>query len=777
MLSCYIEDKNNNASYDITEGAVFVENYNETLDSGTILIQQLPSEIDIEPYDIIAISGDNINTRRFCVDTYTCTQISLNPSIYKYEISLCSETKILETYLCPSMSITKHIGSTPKKIHTYIEYYINLYGPKLYSDESSGAYGNKITLGASLNRFYNLDCPEMQWNHPTLREVLNDLMMVDDCIPVLRNNVLECIDISDIGTEITDEQKLNINYIQTSQSSEDYVSELKMNLVNSANNNVSTNINDATTIIEKIGFRNNDSYLLTTENMLLQTSFPIWKIFSCIAHVKITVAYVYNVYIGGSSNPTEHSAFETPDDAYQRDITSYILEYKEWLTKNVYYGAWNLSQLDLSTDYRNTCLYYVRGAKNIHNFNNKVTSSFLWITTNQFVYELIANDPNVNDFAQRFAEQRIEEMQASDPNNRYVLIKVNGTTINDFKTAKFELTYEPIDECVFTASKSPLKVNHRTVVDNQTNSYIDVNRQGMLEYLKANRLGNKMALINGRFSTHENTMPTLAQKINNRIIFRKEISVYNKYINVNYNATENYVLQDYFTSVRAKLRSWRVISGDEAFVRADLIKFYVNNNINSVSNTNRIIPVYNSLNDYLNNFKYCAVRFYTTDSSSVTSVFKPVPVAYDSNTYNTNGIMCEFSKHIIGNSVVFTIRMPDNYYAGNYISNYSGTDGRVEQKGIAYTDNNGEFSWMMILFYNRYNPDYWSDEEANRALKPLVNIGVRTNGADGANLNSADLVFKTPLYIHKDNKEITQVSIQFELNNEANDLFLGYKKL
>lgn len=774
MLRCYIENKNINVygteeRYAISDGAVFIENYNETLDSGNILIQQLHAKIDIEPYDIVVIESYDsdiaINTRRLCVDTYTCTQTSLRPAIYKYEISLFSETKILEGIVCPSLSITKRFSGTQRTVNDYITLYNDLYGPKHYDN---GNLVNLFTLGESLNRF-SMICPEMQWNEPTFRELLNDLMMVDDCIATLKDNVIECIDISNIGNEISDYE--GINYIQESQNSDDYVSELKMNLVNAANNSIVSN-HDYTTIVEKIGFRNNESYLLTTENMLLQTNLPIWKIFECkmiLNDVACKVVYKDNT----TGLDTEVSA----NLDLSIDLTPYILEHAEWLTKDVYYGAWTSGNgLTLDTNYRNMCLYFKRGSKNIENFNLKVNTSFLFINNTYSVFSLILNSTEmqdeINSVGELFYNLNIKPLNP-DTTYRYSYYQHSiGMDIGSYyKSAEFSVKYEPIDECVFTATKDGFKTHKRQVVDHQTNSYIDVNRQGILEYLKANRLGNQMALVNARYYKDEANIPTLADKINNKIIFRKEISVYNNYVNVNYLTTENYVLRNYFTGVKSKLRSWRILSGAEAFVRADLVKYYVNSNIPSVSGTTKIIPSHDSLQWYLDNFKYCVMNF-TVNYPEFAVI--PSGIEYAGTSYPVNAIQVEFSKHILDKSIVFTIRMPDNRYAGNYISNYNGTDGRVEQKGAKYTDENGEVWIATLYFYKMYNGEYvGNDETVDRALKPYVHAGIIAGANYGKTFHTDDLVAIIPVKLNKDNKEIMQVSIQFEINEDANDIYLG----
>lgn len=750
----------NNQSYDVADGAVFTENYNETLDSGTIIIQQLTNKMNIEPYDKVRIfSTDNrLIERVMCVDSYVCRQTSLNPPIYGYNITLMSETKILETLLCPSLSITKNWASS-RTVYYYIKQYCELFGKNKFTFDS-------VSL---ISRFNHTECPEMQWNHPTLREVLNDLMMVVDCIPILKNGELSFIDISNIGSEISSGKRSGINYITTSRNSDDFVSDIRMNLVNVANNSE----DNCTHIVEKIGFRNDSSYLLTTENMQLQSNFPIWKVkrLECWFRVIIN-ADITDDPSAGQPSVEHHIIYDM-----SRDITEFVLEHDEWLTKDVYYGGFSsTSDISLDANYRNRCLYYTRGAKNIENFNDKVKSTLLWIDNTKFVWEMIGQDPvNRQIIANYLYNEWLVEYKKEHPE-----AIIDGFTYNmgSFKYAQFKLEYDAIDECVFEATKNTFPRNRRTIIDNQTNSYVDARKQGFLEYLKANRLGNEIALINGVYKkwgrNTETLIPQLAEKIDDMIIFRKEITFFKSYIGVNYQATKNYVLQNYFTGVKSKIRSWRVISGKEAFVRGDFVKFYANSNINTYSDENSLIPSYSTLQEYIDNFKYCAIQCSTSEG------MKPVNTKYADIEYNTNGIMCEFSRHVVGNSIVFTIRMNDNRYAGNYVSNYSGKNDRVEQKGISYTDNNGELESVTLYFYNECDPNgikggYNQPYPPSMALKPLVNIGTTPNVDEGLQLNGLNMVAKIPVQIMKDNKEILQISVQFEINENANNIFVGYE--
>lgn len=962
MLKCYIEGRNKingtHEQYKIANGAVFVENGNETLDSGTIILPQLSHKIQIEPYDIVVIWSDEdskykINSRRMCVDTVTCIQTSLRPAIYKYEISLFSETKLLEGIACPSLSITK--TPTDRTVYQYLVQYLNEYGTKTAVNPANMYATNKFSFSSRVNtKFSSIICPELQWNEPTLREVFTDLMMVADCIPVVKNNVIDYMDISSEGEEISENQRKSINYIQESQSSQDYISELKMNVRNALNNNKPsgsiTSYNDedipkdASCIVEEIGFRNYETYQLTTERLKLETQMPIWNLFyvgfmvrtwgsvsykrdesgqeiikngnfnngtndwiltgsdntmsvsngqmiisvgssgsgglkqnivmtddikSSSFHYKIvakssTVGTIFAAfhekdtgqssvvrldlgtnfetfegditvsYDGGeykldylyidllSSFKNEQIIFKSisltgtkvitrtytiaQNDLLkaEKNITDYILEYGLWQTKDIYYAGANSTQ-GFSTNWQNTCLYFKRGQKGIFNFSAVQTWKFLWITSQTMVYELMKAD--MGTIAENAMIEKCKMVYPeSDGYYGYSVISRTTPAITDDNVGacRFRIKYEPIDDCVFKASKSPMVRNQRVVIDNQTNSYVDINRAGMLEYLKANRLGNKMKIINGRYLCDENDMPQLFQKIDGSIIFRKEIAIHGNYIKVNYQATENYVLKDYFTSVKSRLRSWRIVDGAEAFTRADVFKFFVGRNIPSVNNENVKIPSYQTAEEYLNNFNYCVLQF-TTESEGMKPsnpeynfYFLVVSQPINATTYRSqNAFMQEFSKHRCGKSVLFTFKLYDNTLVGKYIYNnyefkenlltwtatllgFSPTIGN-QQRNARYTDINGEITGGIIRFFKKPNAlDYLSSYDAafSPSIKPYCNFGGDHTGIfqyNGNFMPNEDMVFQMPFTLHKDNKEIPQITIQFEINDEADDMFLGKK--
>lgn len=772
-LRCKIIGKNlengEERYFDIRDGAVFVNNKNEELDSGTIVIPHCESEIEIEAYDEIIVQGYRIKSRDMLVDSYTCTQTCFNPPIYSYEISLMSKTKLLEGMLCPSLAITR-VESNPRSVWYYLNQYLNEYCTKS-TINADGSFTNTLSFKASVQTKFNaIECPELQWNEPTLREVLTDLMLVADCIPVVDGNEIDYMDLSTSGVDMTNDSEImkNINYITSSQSSSDFVSELKLSLSNTIGEDEKCSIN------EEVTFRNYETYMLTTENVKVETNYPIYELNSA------TMTCDFKIRIGVVDLINPSTIYEEVDLRLEINLMDYLLEYGEWLTKDIYYASMNNSTQP-STNYQNTCLYWKRGSKGIHNFENKVEEKVLWINNQKSVLEIILQSTanSTSAYSLAVAKFKQENPQYDDPNS-YGFIQT-GISSYDWKSCRFKVQYETIGNHVFLASKGGSSKNKRVVVDNQTNSYVNAKRQGILEYAKANRLGNKIKCINGRFGVRSSSpnyelygeidIPDCGNKYGNSIIFKKEIVYYSNYIKVNYYATENYVLKNYFTGIKSKARSWKILDGSEAFVRADNIKFYINpNTMTSISDINGYtIPIYNTLQQYFNKLNYCFVKFGKSDGVT----YYPIgsEMQYKNTNYGIYLYMMEFQKVISGTSLLITFRCLDNAIVGKYVNDNNYDMGNnvkaMTQKNAKYVDENGENFGGWIYFSETYDLDNAINDTYREAYANLY------PGSDG--YCAGPFIMKIPFKMHKDNKEITQITIQIELNEDANDIFIGKK--
>ena len=745
--------------FEIVEGSVYKKNYNETLDSYIAKITNLSERIDIEPYDEVVLTDTNTNSvfgvsksYTMLVDTYHETMVSVNPKIYDYEIYLFSKTKLLEGAICPNLAITPSRADDKRSIYFYISEYMRLYCPKKRVKVNGSIEYQSIIKVPSDGEFaakFADSAPELQWNTPNLREVLNDLFIIKDCIPIVNaNNELDFLDLTKENNDITNEP--TINYIERSQSSEDYVSEIQMNMQNVMNTSID-GVKNTVTTCERLTF-NAENYLVNSDNVLLKTNYPILR----VKHLWLYyVGVLHSTAFDDSGNFTIMKA-----DLCDLQGNNFVKEKDEYETLPVIYRVGDIpSSISDKANTQNYCIYYTRYTNQISGFTSQTRNSpFLWFET------------GVTNTIQ-LLKQLAAETATNLPPDFAIISDTETKPINSYFSSFFQIEYETTTESVFRAAKADNPANNRIIIDNQTNSFVDAYTQGKLEYQKANRLGNPMLNINQRTLNSGERLIDIGDYyidgMDKYIIYSVEYQIYKDHTEVNAAATKDYILKNYFVGVKQKVRTW-VNAKDEALERHDIEKVYCEfaeeagsyDDGEQTLITDLLSPILTGETE-THPIKHCNV--YTM---------------YGGNRY-PNGIYYYYSleclARIIGNSIVLTTGFRDNYTVSvtpdtkalfpngstEYIK-FVGADvtfpvvseditkatntggyGGVPLANNKYVYDNGNFDRIVIL----YN-DYVTDELSN-------NYGAFTN----ATVTSSTLISANVYYNY------------FDLDTENQSLF------
>ena len=743
--------------FEIVEGSVYKKNYNETLDSYIAKITNLSERIDIEPYDEVVLTDTNTNSvfgvsksYTMLVDTYHETMVSVNPKIYDYEIYLFSKTKLLEGAICPNLAITPSRTDDKRSIYFYISEYMRLYCPKKrVKVNGSIEYQSiiKVPLDGELATKFADSAPELQWNTPNLREVLNDLFIIKDCIPIVNaNNELDFLDLTKENNDITNEP--TINYIERSQSSEDYVSEIQMNMQNVMNTSID-GVKNTVTTCERLAF-NAENYLVNSDNVLLKTNYPILR----VKHLWLYyVGVLHSTAFDDSGNFTIMKA-----DLCDLQGNNFVKEKDEYETLPVIYRVGDIpNSISDKANTQNYCIYYTRYTNQISGFTSQTRDSpFLWFET------------GVTNTIQ-LLKQLAAETATNLPPDFAIISDTETKPINSYFSSFFQIEYETTTESVFRAAKADKPANNRIIIDNQTNSFVDAYTQGKLEYQKANRLGNPMLNINQRTLNSGERLIDIGDYyidgMDKYIVYSVEYQIYKDHTEVNAAATKDYILKNYFVGVKQKVRTW-VNAKDEALERHDIEKVYCEFAEESGSYddgeqtliTDLLSPILRG-ETKTHPIKHCNV--YTM---------------YGDNRYpNGNYYSLECLARIIGNSIVLTTGFRDNYsvsvtpdtkalfpngsteyikfvgaditfpVVSEDITNATNTGGYggVPLANNKYVYDNGNFDRIVIL----YN-DYVTDELSN-------NYGAFTN----ATVTSSTLILANVYHNY------------FELDTENYSLF------
>ena len=685
ILKCYI----NNREYKIVQGATFAEEYNETLDSGTIIISHVEKIEDLKPYDDVFIYegefkgyGSKVVYEGFykhlLVDQYNEEKINPLENIYNYTIQLFSETKKLETIQLPNVSITQPLNADLKiSVYQYLNNYINLYSPvkKVAINDENWVYKPKYKLDQSLYEvFGNIYAPDFTLNSPSLKDIIAQLMLTRDKIPYVKDDVIYALDITER------KKSFNLNgviSITGSMTSDDFCNNLKRNYSNALTQDFSCNM------IEYLGFRNSNDSLLTLDNLRLETSFPIYKI------NKIYLCYykkgnVYNI------NDLE-TPIEDGEHVFlcKQDITPLVklnetrnllsqdwLEFNETPPKTIE----DLSKYKLATVGYDIGSKYITGWGTKYNypiaegFLQKETSyiqNILFWLDNNYPYGIFGENyvNNLLDSNHRFGNERsatfeilLEKILA--PNDK------NGDEITGpakIKFLFFQVEYDAFYNGAIVHSKDNF-LNDITINDNSSASLTLVDKDGLFQKEKINRFGNKAYIIKSRVNFIEELNNLGDIYDDDVIIYHREYQIWDDYILVDYYGTKDYVLKNYFTSVFAKYRNYNLMSYEESVNRAENKKAYLvlstdncfyEDNLDSFELKN----FFN--NDYIKQF----LSFFVPSEKYEIKGLKKTPnkINYGYYTYGGDYFASDINTFTSGNSLCINMKMYDNVSGGVYI--------------------------------------------------------------------------------------------------------------
>ena len=766
-------------TYDLKDGFTIKEEFNETLDSGTVQFAIYGQELDKEPFDDVTIfhSEPNVITNKYLeVDSITDDIYSfaddLEDSDHFYTMSLFSETKELERITLPSCSVTQPLTGTKTSVWTMISRFCGMYLPKIKvydGDSSSGwSYTSIFNIDSAVKtKFENVDCPEFQWDNPTLKEVLNDLMSTLDCIVVVKDHVITFYDLTARGNAI-DTSKLS--RMTSNFSSADYISELTMFMKNGVGKNRTKSYRYQTPRTT------DESGEITTNNMAITTQKPIYSIKS----LKLYFISADTTSGLGGDRMRLHCA----------DVADRVLEYDAWRVKSnrslIGYSAalphWTDKNGYEAPEHRLHYLYYKRGGKSIENLGTIYKGGSLLSET--FLSETYVGICSAIRTLTNSQKVDFEDSIQSDPRRLF-----------------YEIEYETLyDHAMHFGKNIPNHHPENRVFDNQSNAYVDIQHQSIFEYAKVNRLSNQIKEIYGEYES-ESEVPLLGDYIGEYILFSKETTYNDNKLLFKGYLTKNYILKDYYTGIMAKKRSWAIASQQEALTRHEIIKFYVEASFDKKKDeVSFITSTYTGHSQISNSgLIYDLVNVKSLSSDAVASyILDRVRI----RTYSSSGrvyhpalqqaFAMDSDVEILGNSICWTFGFEDNYKAADYMEK---NDDMYTQNFYTYTNDDGTFTSITIdVVYNI--PDYLGSgsyvlpapyedgsegvvensdrvtiEEQFRSKPKVRRLTISPQSSDEV------YGFTISRSLAKDQREIFKATIQFEYCSDTPDIIIKPKFL
>lgn len=485
----------NGIEYNYKPGFSIKRILSDTLDTALVIIPQV-TEMEIEPLDRAELHG-----KKMYVSAYTRKVVSFeSPRVYNYQVELISMTMYLQRIWMPNRSVTQPIVGTKKTIYEVLNNYIAVYAPSL-------------SLSMDLyDKTYNVTCPEVQWNAPSLYEVMNDLLSVVGCVVTMTDyDVVSVIDINARGSAI-DESKLN-NF-EVFQSVETYANEIESNVSNAVyrKRNVKT--------FEIITPRTTQDAMLTTDNAELILSKPVYAIDKIELAVYTDVSGVVDI-----------------------DITDHVVE------KTVYDTYYSSAEIGIvnGTNYKRNAIYYTEGSNVIKG--------------------LSYSEPSYLGFSGRKAIVNI----AYDILGISSLIDL--TLVNsDIPRIGFRVWYTTQEDVKFTTYKDDTIKNSSILVNNQDTSYVDLSAVGTKNKNLVNQMANRENVIYGRYET-EGDIPELGDTIDSYVLVESEVAYHQGYFQFTGKLYDNYVMQNMYVQLKNKRRFLQITSAKDSFLSRHLNKY------------------------------------------------------------------------------------------------------------------------------------------------------------------------------------------------------------
>lgn len=612
-------------------------------------------------------------------------------------------------------------------------------------------YAPTYTLSSTLqSKTASITCPEFSWNRPTLFEVLNDILGVIGCVVTITgSSTISLLDLYDKQDAI-DETKLSNYEINTNVA--EYTNQVEIQASNVYD--VITN-----TTNEYVTVRTTQQPVLTDKNQEIVLQKPIFQIKKVIAKILITTGFQSIVQdIDITYRVVEQSVYDT---FYNSNASGFLA--------------------DTSTKkYRRNYLVYKQGSNVITNLDYREDD---WI-------------PYSNG---RNAMVNVMYWALQDTNNTYKSF-FNSADFDGFLDKKilFFIEYLSGDDVTFRVAKDKPTRNDGVLINAQTNAEVYAQSLGKQQQEFVNRIGNEELTITGRYLTYDE-IPILNDFIGDYILTKREIVFEKSFYNFKGILSKHYAKDNMFAGINTSKRYTEIASPSKA-----LLSNHISQNtfvLSTSSGTNNTVGI----NNYLLRFGKAVERVQGAIVQTITTQATTSPFAH---TLSPRYLM-EGTSHVVGNSIIYTLRMQDNANVALSIETdfkVLGTDVQSMIKN-PYVNDLGRFYAIAIRLYkqdgirnlalnflNYTSPDdiygsanFLNATEVAGKLPVVATTETYTTPSGLVNYSRVDETKKFYNFVatgsfssgglldykkrYKDNREITAETLQFNIRKSNNAFF------
>ena len=619
--TAYVELTNNTL-----QGIPITEIVDDTLDIGTIVVNN-----DIEDYldlwdSIKIVSGTK--SKCFLIADID-TQMRKTQYPYQHTISLIEATKYLEKVYCSSMSLTNKNDTLLDQFNKAL---INAEPIRLTETP-------RFTASASLvARLQNEPMRDFFIEKATLREVLDGILGAID----LRVEVYEITDFNNIILDYYDLNAKNRLIVldelvdrQTVENIEFLGSDIEAYGENAFTGSRSPIYHPSPNGWDT--FKTNEA-ILTRDNAVMSTAFPIEEIKKFFIKTKCKL----EVFNGSSVK-------DTPELTLDLDISSNVVDQE---THDILSNSGITPPLDnnlylTSILYKDNTIYYTRAEDTI-SFS---TLSGLFLTETTLNYA-IRNAIYKQDVVTQWYNSNQDPTY--DGYNTLSDINLVGFSITN---TLFRAKYIPYIDAHTKLSKKNYSKVPSTIIDNQADKTIDLERYGDNLQSTINRLGNKTLVVDKVHKNIDEVFEVQDYTADGYVLTKKTIGLYNNFIKAHYEFTKDFNSVNERIGIDRRKRIYNIPL--ENIVRDVLIKEYMIASFDgSIVNT----PITNLFMDV---FSPAAEKLAITNALVQTGWFNDNGYTVE----NSDWFELSVAPYSMANSLHFRFKFIDNYSAGMSTAN------------------------------------------------------------------------------------------------------------
>lgn len=238
-----------------------------------------------------------------------------------------------------------------------------------------------------------------------------------------------------------------------------------------------------------------------------------------------------------------------------------------------------------------------------------------------------------------------------------------GGSKSKFSLFFFNIEYRPFNDVNIRYTKEindlPFAIEQ---LDKQEASIPMLDEFSYREQEKVNRLGNNVLQIHQSQASDLSYINDLNTLYEDSVVFSREIAFYDDCFEVNYVASKDYVLKNYFTALQTKYRAYEYVDYNQTVLRKENQKVFVYIGTTYLNADDYVVYAqFGSTNNYQPPFLWSALNNYTRGNDIT---FKYQISGNGSNLYKNDLSVITYK-----NNIVFTSANYDSVSWGVYIEN------------------------------------------------------------------------------------------------------------